>query len=205
MKEGTKSLRRRWTEDVTGEIPWMKYISGRILDLGAGDNPLPLPNVTTFDQVSGDVQGDANKVADYFPSDTFDCIHLSQCLEHLVNPTEVIWQCLKIVKPQAFVVVSVPDVFAYEGGQWPSPWNHDHKHSFSMIYRGSKAPSHIYIPGFLKQFEGSAKVMLARFIERNYNWKIGTTIDQTLDPGGSECWNEFVLQKISVDNNDSGE
>lgn len=194
--EGSKSLRRRWIEDFTGVIPWRTYLSGRILDVGAGDDPLPLPNVTSFDRESGDVRGDGNHLYQYFKENSFDCCHLSQCLEHLMNPAATIQQCLNIINPGGYVAISVPDMITFEGGRWPSPFNGDHKHTFSMIYKGSLAPSHIYIPEFLLQFQGEAEVILARYVERNYDWFVGVSRDQTwLEADGVECWNEIVLRK----------
>lgn len=202
MNEGTKSLRRRYTEHHAGVFPWLQYLAGKILDVGAGPDKIPLPNVTSFDMDGGDVQGDANKLSEYFEPEEFDVIHASQVCEHLIDPTAVIWDWLKVVKPGGTIIVTVPDMVTYEGLKWPSPWNGDHKHTWSMIYKGSRAPSHIYIPTFLTQFSESADVLLARYVERNYDWH-ETEKDQTwVESEGTEVWNEFVLQKrarINVD------
>lgn len=199
--ESVKSLRRRYVEDFKGEIPWMKYLSGKILDIGAGTNPLPLQGVTPFDNdgTPGNVSGDANRISEYFPVDSFDCVYSSQCLEHMICPRTALQEWLKVLKPGGYLVATIPDIGAYERFNYPSPYNSDHKSSWSTIYRGSKFPIHCYLPEFLKQFEGECEIVLCRYVERNFNWA-ETDRDQTwLENEGVEIWNEFVLQKKLLD------
>lgn len=165
---------------------------GKGLDVGCGPDPLPFKNCQGFDMEDGD----ANNLSKYFPSDTFDYLHGSQVLEHMHDPARALRDWFTIVKPGGYVVQTVPDWVAYEGMQWPSRYNPDHKSSWSMIYRGSIAPIHVHIPTFLKSFEDIAEVRLARFVDDNYDYRIGVSQDQTWEPAKAvECWNEFVLQK----------
>jgi len=191
MKETSKAMRRRWCEDAGKVFPWRKIFVGRGIDVGAGDDAMPFADCVAFDQEDGD----ANRLSEYFPPQEFDYLHASQCLEHMHDPQAALAEWLVVVKPGGHVVVTIPDWVAYEGMRWPSPYNGDHKASFSMIYRGSIAPIHIHIPTFLAKFP--VEVRLARFVDANYDYQVGTTRDQTMpEADGVECWNEFVLKKL---------
>lgn len=199
MRETSKSLRRRWCEHELGVFPWRDIFKGFGLDVGAGDDPLPFDNCTHFDKQDGD----ANHLSEYFAGHEgmmngrpFDYIYASQVLEHLHDPAACVRDWVTLVRPGGHLIVTVPDWVAYEGMRWPSPWNGDHKATFSMIYRGSKAPVHIHIPTMLDSLGDVAEVRLARFVDFNYDYAVGTSRDQTFDELACvECWNEWVLQK----------
>lgn len=192
MKEASKSLKRRIHEHHSGGFQWLDVFKGDGIDIGAGDDPLPFEGCKPFDQ--GD--GDANKLSEYFPPESQDYLHASHVLEHMNDPHDAIMDWMKVLKPRGCLVVTVPDVGAYERFVYPSVWNCDHKASFSMIYLGSSFPIHVHLPTFLEQLKDVVEVVLCRYVERNYDWK-HTDIDQTFDPeNGCELWNEFVLRKI---------
>lgn len=183
-------MRRRWCEQATGGFPWNSLFHGSGIDVGCGNDPLPFSDCIPFDQKDGD----ANQISQYFEADTFDYLHASQCLEHMHDPRHALSEWLKIVKPGGVVICTIPDWVAYEGMRWPSVSNPDHKSSWSMIYRGSTAPIHIHIPSYLAEFPVS--VLLARFVDTNYDYTVGTSMDQTREESdGVECWNEFVIRK----------
>ena len=192
MKETTKSTQRRMEEDAAGVFPWRQIFTGRGLDVGAGDDPLQFPGCQPFDK--GD--GDANTLSRYFAPEMFDYIHASHCAEHLHDPSKSIRDWLTLVKPLGHIVLTVPDVGAYERFTCPSRYNPDHKSSWSMIYLGSSFPIHVHIPTWVKQFDDVAITVLARYVERNYNWKLKPEFDQTWTLAtGCEIWNEIVFQK----------
>lgn len=194
MNESTKALRRRWCEDARGEFPWRQIFTGRMLDVGCGPDKLPFPNVVGFDSENADVVGDANKLTEYFEPESFDVISASHVLEHVFNPAEAIRDWLTLIKPGGHLVALVPDVGAYERFTYPSTYNPDHKASFSMIYHGSSFPVHYHIPTLLATFDDVATVLLARYVERNYDWTASG--DQTFNESGQvEIWNEFCLKK----------
>ena len=184
-------MRRRWCEHELGVFPWRDLFQGRMLDVGAGSDPLPFDNVTAFDQA----QGDANHLADYFEPESFDLIHASQVLEHLHDAQQCLKEWLTLLRPGGYIVATVPDWVAYEGMTFPSRWNGDHKASFSMIYRGSTAPKHFHVPTMLDSL--GCNIVLAHFVDTNYDYSLGTVKDQTfVETDQVECWNEFVLQKL---------
>jgi len=191
--ETSKAMHRRWREE---SVPWWKYFSGRGIDVGSGDDPLSKdPNIMGRALAFDRDDGDANHLSRHVIS-FFDFIHASQVLEHMHDPAAALRDWLTVVKPGGYIIVTVPDWVAYEGMVWPSRWNSDHKSTWSMIYRGSTAPQHIYIPEFLSGLAAAASVELARFVDTNYDYTVGTTRDQTLaSEDRVECWNEFVLRR----------
>jgi SAM-dependent methyltransferase len=192
MREARKAIIRRFREHHTGVFPWMDLFKGKGCDVGCGPDKLPFDDCIGFDES----EGDANFLSRYFPPEAFDYLAASQCLEHLHDPHAVIADWLTLLKPGGVIIVTVPDIGAYENFTYPSKYNSDHKVSFSMIYKGSKFPVHVHIPTFLAQFEDRAEVLLARYVEENFDWNIGHTIDQTYDfMGMTECWNEFVIRR----------
>lgn len=190
MNEASKAMRRRWCEDAQGIFPWKKIFHGKGIDVGCGPDMIPIDGCQPFDQPDGD----ANTLSKYFPQDHFDYLHSSQSLEHMRNPSDAMKDWIKVVKPGGHLVVTVPSWEIYEGMQWPSRYNPDHKATFSMSLRGSPAPLHFLLPDFLQEFD--AKVELCRLVDSNYNYKTGTTKDQTWDESDSvEAFIEFILRK----------
>lgn len=190
MKETSKAMRRRWVEDAKGLFPWKKIFKGKGIDVGPGDDPLPLEDVKTFDQVDGD----ANKLHEYFKTGEFDYLHSSQCLEHMNDPKQALESWIKVVKKGGHLVISIPSWELYESMIWPSRYNPDHKSSWSLSIKDSPAPHHVLLPDWLNQFP--VNVELCRLVDTNYDYKVGTSKDQTYDESdGVECWIEFVLRK----------
>lgn len=175
-------------EDADGILPWSEIFQGRMLDVGAGDDPLP--GAIPFDAP----QGDANHLSRYFEPESFDLIHGSQVLEHMIDPRAALRDWLTLVKPGGYVVQTVPSWELYEGMIWPSRSNPDHKSTWSVWQKGSPAPHHCKLPQWLEGF--GCDVMLCRLVDDNYNYKVGTSRDQSwLESDAVECWIEFVLRK----------
>lgn len=190
--ETSKAMRRRFKEHDDGGFPWRNIFKGRMLDVGCGPDKLPFESCIGFDQKDGD----ANKLSEYFEPHGFDVIHGSHVLEHMHNPLHAVLDWLTLLKPGGYLIQTVPDVGAYERFEYPSKYNPDHKSSWSQIYRGSAFPIHVHIPTFLAMLSRVASTELSRYVEVNYNWKLGREIDQTLkESDGVEIWNEFVLRK----------
>ncbi len=103
------------------------YFSGRVLDIGAGKDPV-CSSAIVFDQQ----HGDANHIRNYFESNSFDTVHSSHCLEHMNNPIDALSEWWSLVKPGGYLVTVVPHEELYEQGLWPSFFNDDHKSSFRL-------------------------------------------------------------------------
>ncbi len=191
MHETSKAQKRR-EKDIA--FPWIEIFQGRGLDVGSGDDPLQIPNCEHLDLPDGG--GDD---VTQFVHGEFDYIHGSQVLEHALNPLVMLQTWMEVLKPSGYVVATVPDWVLYEGRVWPSQWNDGHTKAWtSVMYelgdeRANRVPL-IYVPQFLDNFD--AEVLVIRRIDTNYDYTIGTKIDQTLDPDkGVEAFIEFVIKK----------
>jgi len=190
--ETTKAMKRRFAEHDAGGFHWRDVFRGQMLDVGCGPDKLKFDTCIGFDEENGD----ANHLSDYFPANSLHVLHGSHVLEHMADPRAALRDWLTLVKPGGYVVQTVPDIGAYERFEYPSKYNPDHRSSWSMIYLGSCFPIHCHIPTFLADFSSVAEVLLARYVEVGYDWKLGRHIDQTMPvEAGVEIWNEFVLRK----------
>jgi len=196
-KEATKATQRRLQE--TG-IPWGSIFSGSCIDVGCGDDPVRtidwpgLTEVVTFDVEDGD----AERLDELFPEGRFDVVHASQVLEHMTDPEDALRRWARVLKPGGHIVVTVPDVGAYENFTYPSLYNLDHKASFSMIYKGSPFPKHYRIPDLCALVQGILETVVARYVEENYDWG-DRDRDQTWKAEDRvEIWNEMVFRKLAL-------
>jgi SAM-dependent methyltransferase len=114
---------------------FMTYLSGRVLDIGAGDDPV-VKDAKIFDQV----HGDANHILEYLEPEQFDCVHSSHCLEHMLNPINALEQWWSLVKPGGYMITVVPYEDLYEQYNWPPLFNKDHKASFRVGGSSSWSP-----------------------------------------------------------------
>jgi SAM-dependent methyltransferase len=111
------------------------YFAGSVLDIGCGPD-LVVPTARPFDQE----HGDANRITDYFPAESFDCVHSSHCLEHMRDVPAALASWWSLVKPGGYMVVVVPHEDLYELGYWPSLFNLDHKATFRLDTLSSWSP-----------------------------------------------------------------
>jgi SAM-dependent methyltransferase len=189
-QESSKAMTRRLSGN---EKPfWDKIFTGKGIDIGAGDDLIAIDGVVGFDVEDGD----ANRIHDYFPANSFDYVHASQCLEHMHDPVQALKSWMKILKPGGYAVVTIPSWELYEGMVWPSRYNPDHKSTFSMWQKGSPAPNHVLLPTWLEENFSEHKVEICRLVDTNYNYKLGTSVDQTFDRENAvEAFIEFILKK----------
>jgi len=103
------------------------YLSGRVIDIGAGPD-LVVPHAVPFDLE----QGDAQSILDYFRPQSFDCVHSSHCLEHMRDVPGALTQWWSLVAPGGYLIIVVPHEDLYEQGAWPSLFNPDHKATFNL-------------------------------------------------------------------------
>jgi SAM-dependent methyltransferase len=123
MRETSKT---EWLRAERGDFT--KYLIGSGIDIGAGDDPLRIPDgsVRAWDVHHGDAQFMAG-VEDA----SCDFVYSSHCLEHLHDVDVALLNWARILKPGKWLYVVVPDYVLYEKLTWPSMFNSDHKHSFS--------------------------------------------------------------------------
>ena len=144
---------------------FQKYFSGRVLDIGAGDNPV-IKNAFIFDKK----EGDANNILDYFDKYSFNCVYSSHCLEHIYNPQKALKEWSYLVKKKGYLIIIVPHEDLYEQHNWPSLYNSDHKHTFRIGNHPSWSPVSIDIISFIKKLEGF-KIVSVTVQDQNYNYK----------------------------------
>jgi len=122
MNETSKSLPLR---DKDFEL----YLHGSGLDIGAGHDILKIPNGTVdyWDLPQGDAQ-----YLDGIPDSNYDFVYSSHCLEHMVSVEESLKNWVRVLKSGGFLFTVVPDFRLYEKLNFPSYYNGDHKHTFSL-------------------------------------------------------------------------
>jgi len=104
------------------------YFQGQVIDIGCGSDPIK----TSIPPVCWDIaDGDAMLMSS-IPPNTFDTVYSSHCLEHLMDINIALSNWVRICKPNGFLYIVVPDYTLYEKRTWPSLFNCDHKHSFSL-------------------------------------------------------------------------
>jgi SAM-dependent methyltransferase len=114
-----------------------KYLTGRILDIGGGPDPIT-PEAIVWDRD----QGDAQEMRGARPG-TFDVVFSSHCLEHLRNPQAALARWWSLVKPGGYLIVVAPEADAYEQGFWPSRFNPQHHFAFSASTDISWCPANL--------------------------------------------------------------
>jgi SAM-dependent methyltransferase len=173
-----------------------KYFKGDGVDIGGLPDPLslytelfPLLNsVRVWDWDDGDAQK-MEGVAD----DSFDFIHSSHCLEHLVDPVEGLQAWLRVVKPGGYLVIMVPDEDMYEQGVFPSTFNGDHKWTFTIQKSNSWSEKSINVLELLQGLGPQADIEKVELLSATYRSSF-PRYDQSLTPV-SESGIEFVVRK----------
>lgn len=187
MKESSKAMLRRMKSP-----EWKKAFAGRGIDVGCGDDIIDVPDVVGFDMQDGD----ANTLDEYFDADSFDFLHASQCLEHMRDPRTALKSWIRVVKPGGYLIITIPSWELYEGMIWPSRFNPDHKSTFSLWQKGSPAPHHCHLPSWLFENFPECHVLRCELIDDNYDYSIGTRVDQTYDFAKKvEAFIEILLVK----------
>jgi SAM-dependent methyltransferase len=157
-----------------------RFLSGRGLDIGAGGDPLRAPNaiVDAWDKPQGDAQ-ELRGVAD----GVYDFVYSSHCLEHVRSVEVALQNWTRVLKPGGHLYFVVPDYSLYEKGVFPSKFNSDHKHSFSLrisrkaINRANHWNISEDITPLLKKL--GVQVSQTFLEDDNYDYCLSDEIDQT--------------------------
>lgn len=145
MPQETKKTNRLRDEDF-----FLSYLQGSVLDIGAGDNKI------TEDAVAFDIDsGDAQNILEHVKPESFDSVYSSHCLEHMRDVDVAISQWWEIVKPGGYMIIIVPDEDLYEQKCWPSMFNSDHKHTFTIQKSTSWSPVSINLQDLLCELDGA--------------------------------------------------
>lgn len=171
------------------------YFSGDGIDVGGGHDSLDqyaselgFNTCRNWDMPDGDAQYLAS-----VPDGSYDFLHSSHCLEHMVDPAIALGNWIRVVRAGGYLVITVPDEELYEHLHWPSRYNHDHKWSFT-IYRGKPLlPKSINVFDLLTPVWSAVEIIKVERIEAGYCFELGDA-DQTA-LGTAECAIEIVLRK----------
>jgi predicted SAM-dependent methyltransferase len=176
---------------------------GQGIDIGAGNDSLGVygeffPMMTAcrgWDIEDGDAQY-MQSISD----NSLDFVHSSHCLEHMIDPITALNNWIRILKPGGHLVCLVPDEDLYEQGVFPSTFNTDHKHSFTIFKKHSWSHQSINLINLISNLSEEVEVLKVELLNATYRYKIenltdNTRYDQTLTPIG-ECAIEFILRKI---------
>ena len=193
MLEQTKASFRRYRDGAFHS----RYFVGDGIDIGGKPDPLPrflnefrmMKSCRVWDLEDGDAQFKAS-----VEDESLDFVHSSHCLEHMVDVEQALMHWSRILKPGGYLVITVPDEDLYEHGQWPSPFNSDHKWSFTTHKPRSPQPKSINLLDLAVRL--SDRLALERLwqIPDYYNRAYPPTLDQTQLPF-AECSIEVIWRK----------
>ncbi len=198
MHETSKAIFRRLNDSRFAT----RYFVGDGIDIGSGPDPLAqyheffplMKSCRAWDLKDGDAQ-DMAGVADQ----SFNFVHSSHCLEHMRDPRAALANWLRILKRGGHLVCLIPDEDLYEQGKFPSTFNADHKHTFTLHKRKSWSPVSINLFDLLGSIEPQVRVLKIELLDATYRYRLAANpakrFDQTMTPVG-ECAIEFVVQRV---------
>ena len=180
-----------------------RFLKGHGIDIGAGNDSIGLyaeffplmQSCRGWDLPDGDAEL-MQSIAD----NSFDFVHSSHCLEHMVSPTRALNNWIRILKPGGHLVCLVPDEDLYEQKAFPSTFNPDHKHTFTVHKKHSWCDRSINLLELLAHTDAAVQVLKIELLDATYRYDIHqlTSVerfDQTMTPIG-ECAIEFILKKL---------
>lgn len=143
-----------------------QFLKGRVIDIGAGKDP-----VCAWAEIFDQQHGDANKIDSYFQPNSFDTVHSSHCLEHMINPTNALIRWWSLVKPDGYMIIVVPDEDLYEQGIWPSVFSNDHKSTFRLGTKNSWSPMSYEVRALCESLP-NAEIISAEIHDANYDYSL---------------------------------
>ncbi len=180
-----------------------RYIVGDGIDIGAGPDSISqyyelfplMKSCRAWDMPDGDAE-----LMESIPDNTLDFVHSSHCLEHMRNPSIALDNWLRILKPGGHMICLIPDEDLYEQGEFPSTYNSDHKHTFTIHKRNSWSQQSINLFDLLANSKYPVEVKKIELLDATFRYDLNRHIqksrfDQTLTPIG-ECAIEFILKKL---------
>lgn len=179
-----------------------RYFVGHGIDIGSGPDPLTqyaeffplMQSCRAWDLKDGDAE-----LLETVQDNAFDFVHSAHCLEHMRNVPNAMANWLRVLKPGGTLVCLVPDEDLYEQGVFPSTFNPDHKHTFTIYKQKSWSPVSINLLDLFRSLPANIRVLRVELQDATYRYDIGKLVnnrrfDQTLTPVG-ECGIEFILRK----------
>jgi SAM-dependent methyltransferase len=193
MYEASKAVMRRLYDSRFAT----RYFVGSGIDIGCGPDPISqyseqfplMESCRSWDMPYGDAQ-----YLESVDDNTFDFVHSSHCLEHMVDPKTAMTHWLRVLKPNGHLVITIPEEDLYEQGIFPSTNNDDHKWTFTIAKAKSWSNKSINLASFLAEFSDAAQILKIELLDASFRYGL-QRFDQTLTPIG-ECAIEFIMRKL---------
>jgi predicted SAM-dependent methyltransferase len=100
------------------------------IDVSGGDDPLRNPSGEPYPVY--DINQNNAQYLEGIATESLDFIYACHCLEHLRNLDIALSNWNRVLKRGGYAYITVPDFILYEHHNWPSKYNGDHKHTFSL-------------------------------------------------------------------------
>jgi predicted SAM-dependent methyltransferase len=143
------------------------YLKGYGIDIGSGDSPVvSAKRCLHYDKQNNNIY-DANTLADQ-ADNSYDWVFSSHCLEHTKNPPDALANWWRVLRPNGYLIVIVPDFMLYEQFQWPSKYNGDHKQRFSLGHYD--LPNHWSLTTLVESLPG-AQIRYATTRDNNFDYR----------------------------------
>jgi SAM-dependent methyltransferase len=192
MRESSKAMVRRLYDQRFAT----RYFVGEGIDIGAGNDSISLyrelfpsmGGVRAWDMPDGDAQY-MEGIAD----ESYDFVHSSHCLEHMVDPSVALKNWFRILKPGGYLICVIPDEDLYEQGTFPSSFNPDHKWTFTTWKPSSWSNYSINLFDLIPTLGGSAQTLRIELLDATYHYGL-PRFDQTLTPMGESAI-ELIIRK----------
>jgi SAM-dependent methyltransferase len=193
MKETSKSSALPYRQAL-----YYRYLAGRGLDIGCGNDVLTLEGreIDGWDVQQGDAQY-LSTVAD----ESYDFVHSSHCLEHMVDVHTSLSNWARVVKPGGAIFITVPEWTFYERRLWPSIFNSDHKQIFTVMPFESPFAPNVWTVGRLMIAADFLGLRPREFFLELHGYDFALlssrlVIDQTMPPMNAQAQVCFVFQKV---------
>jgi hypothetical protein len=98
-----------------------------------------------------------------------------------------------VLRPGGHLVVTVPDEDLYEQGVFPSTFNRDHKHTFTIFKHASWSARSLNVLSLLEALGSAAQILKVELLDRCFRYAL-PRYDQTSTPVG-ESGIEIVVRK----------
>lgn len=129
------------------------------------------------------------------PDTSFDFIHAGSILAEVDNPAKALARWLDVLRPGGYAIFLLPDEDLHGNGQWPNPFNSQHKSSFTIYNERRVLPHSINVLDLVRRFAPIAaceRVKLVR--DHHIDNPNQRDVDQSAH-GLAECVIEVVLRK----------
>ena len=167
-----------------------KYIeSRRVLDVGCGHEKV-CEDARGWDLANGD--GDCTYL-EGVEDKSFDTVYASHVLEHVEDPVTALNNWWRVLEEGGHLIIAVPDEDLYEQGLWPSMFNSDHRHRFT-IHKDGNSNGRVNLIDLVRELPGH-KVEYVKVCDTNYDYERAGK--GPVDQGGAERQIEMVVRKVS--------